>query len=155
MGDLQRLGDAELEATLGNHGLEIAARARGVDRAPVRSQPHPTSVSRERILDGTGEGPESPTEALSALAGALEGALARHDLLARRVALRVRLAEGGEQTRSITLAEGLRSAAEIDTQVQALLERCDLGGRPVRGFRIALAGLAPAGAEDRQLDLFG
>jgi hypothetical protein len=50
---------------------------------------------------------------------------------------------------------GLVSAGAILGEVEALLERCELVGSDARGFRITLAGLAPAGLEERQLDLFG
>jgi DNA polymerase-4 len=155
VGELRRCAADDLERALGNHGLEILEWAQGRDREPVRSQRHPSSLSREQLLDAPGTGPDALGRALGSLAAALETALARHDLRARRVALRVRLAAGGERTRSRTVDTGLVSAGEIVQEAEALLERFDLTGQGIRGLRITLAGLAPSGLEERQLDLFG
>jgi DNA polymerase-4 len=155
VGQLRRCPAGDLERALGNHGLDILEWAQGRDREPVRSQRHPSSLSREQLLEAPGAGPDVHRGALGTLAAALESALARHDLRARRVALRVRLTGGGARTRSRTVAAGLVSAGEIASEAEALLERFDLAGEGVRGVRITLAGLAPSGLEERQLDLFG
>lgn len=155
VGELRRCSAEALERALGNHGLEILAWANGQDREPVRPRRHPSSISREQLLQAPAGDRAAQREVLAGLACALEQVLARHDLHARRVALRVRLVAGGERTRSISVPGGLVSAGEILREAEALLERCELAAANARGFRITLAGLAPAGLEDRQLDLFG
>jgi nucleotidyltransferase/DNA polymerase involved in DNA repair len=156
VGDLRALPVEQVEEALGNHGLEILERAVGKDHeGGVRSSRHPGSLSRETALERpTGPGPELD-RALVELSRALASGLARHDLRAGRIALRLRLGDGRERTRSATPGAGLQAAQEIAAEARMLLERFDLGGAPARGVRITLAGLVPAGGRDRQLDLFG
>lgn len=153
--DLRAVAPDELERALGNHGLEILALALGEDRDRVRPRRHPSSVSREQVLEPPSGAVDVLLGVLQGLAQGLESGLARHDLQARRVALRVRLDGTGERTRSRTVDGALVSAAEIAAEARVLLERCELAGAAARGLRITLAGLAPAGLEERQLDLFG
>jgi len=156
IGALRALPVHEIEEALGNHGLEILERAGGKDPdGAVRSSRHPASVSRETALEAPLAAGEGLDRALLELARALESNLARHDLRAGRIALRLRLADGREQTRSRSVEGGLQAAPEIAAEARMLLERFDLGGSGVRGVRLTLAGLAPAGVRDRQLDLFG
>ncbi len=156
IGALRALPVETVEEALGNHGLEILERASGKDPdGGVRSSRHPGSLSRETALEQPAQvGPELD-RALVELARALASGLARHDLRAGRIALRLRLGDGRERTRSATPAGGLQAAQEIAAEARVLLERFELGGSPARGVRITVAGLVPAGGRDRQLDLFG
>jgi len=155
IGALRRLPVEEVEAALGNHGLEILSRAGGEDRDGVKSSKHPASVSRETALDQPVDSGPELDRAVAELARALETNLARHDLRAGRIALRLRLEDGQEHTRSATVESGLQAASEIGVEARVLLERFQLRGVRMRGLRLTLAGLSPSGARDRQLDLFG
>lgn len=155
IGALRGLPVEAVESALGNHGLEILSRAGGEDRDGVKSSKHPASLSRETALEQpVAPGPELD-RALVELARALEANLARHDLRAGRIALRLRLEDGRDRTRSATVESGLQAAAEIGVEARVLLERFQLGDVRMRGLRLTLAGLSPSGARDRQLDLFG
>lgn len=155
VGALRELPAETIEQALGNHGLEILARARGDEREGVKSSKHPASVSRENAFERPTSDDADLSEAVVKLARVLEGNLGRHDLRAGRIALRLRLGGGREQTRSSTVEGGLQAAVEIAAEARVLLERFELGGDQVRGLRLTLAGLSPSGARDRQLDLFG
>jgi len=81
-------------------------------------------------------------------------ALAREELRARRVTLKLRYGDGERVSRSCTVEAPLAAAADLHERAAALLARTQAGSRPVRGAGIVLGGLAPAAREDRQLDLF-
>lgn len=155
VGELRRLPPETVEEALGNHGLDVLARAAGRDREGVKSSKHPASLSREKAFDPPAAPAPAVEHAVSELAGALESNLGRYDLRADRIALRLRLPDGAERTRSATVAAGLQTASEIAGEARLLLGRFELGSERVRGIRLTVAGLSPAGSRGRQLDLFG
>jgi len=169
VGELATLGRARLEEILGNRGLELLERARGRDPSPVRATPHPKSLSQETTLSAgapsaadAGPGAAGPdgedagvlSERLQDLAEALERRLALEGLAARRVALKVRFADGTTTTRSATLDALVAEAGEIHAVALRLLGRSQAGSRPVRLVGISLSRLRPIPREGRQLDLF-
>jgi len=168
VGELVALGREGLEEVLGNRGLELLERARGRDRTPVRATPHPKSLSQETTLPGargaaaagaadpSGDGQDAGvlSERLQDLAEALERRLALEGLGARRVALKVRFADGITTTRSETLEEPVTEAPGIHAVALVLLRRTQAGARPVRLVGISLSRLRPIRREGRQLELF-
>ena len=154
IGDVAALPRERLEARLGTHGLRIQAFARGLDDRPVRAVAHPRTLSREVTVETEALDLDVLAGHLPALAQELEGELALQGLATSRVALKLRFGDQGSASRSQTLAAPTRSAAELQRVAAALLGRSQAGSRPVRALGIQLSGLAPAGAPDRQLDLF-
>jgi DNA polymerase-4 len=153
IGDVVALGRDRLQAAFGSHGLRIHAYASGRDDEPVRAESHPQSLSRESTIRVENLDVAQLTEQLAGLAQQLEGELARQSLVAGRISLKVRYADGATTTRSQTLAVPGGSATELLHVASRLLERTQAGARPVRGLGIQLAGLSPAGEGDRQLGL--
>ncbi len=154
VGDLLELDPAAIEQALGNHGLRILERARGEDASPIRVARHPRSLSRESTLDADQLDLGILGERLGRLAKALETALRRDGLRARRVALKVRYADQETVTRSLTQSGSISTSAEIFACASQLLDRTHAGSRPIRLVGITLGGLGSAGPGDRQLDLF-
>jgi DNA polymerase-4 len=72
--------------------------------------------------------------------------LARKELLARTVTIKVRYADFSTVTRSHTAAPPTRDAEEIAARALALLERTEAGRRPIRLLGAGVLGLAPADA---------
>ena len=91
---------------------------------------------------------------IEVLARHLEHELTRQGLAAGRVVLKVRYADQGTQTRSQVLGGALRSAPGLHEAGLRLLDRTQVGSRPVRGLGLQLGKLAPAAESERQLDLF-
>jgi DNA polymerase-4 len=155
IGDVLALDRQRLEAKLGNHGLAILEMASGQDRSPIRVARHPASLSREHTLDDPAAATSGALgEPLRQLAMQLESALERQGLRARRVALKLRFDDQSTATRSTTLGERVLSAADIYSAATELLGRLEAAHGGVRAVGLTLAGLAAAGQEEQQLDLF-
>jgi nucleotidyltransferase/DNA polymerase involved in DNA repair len=154
-GDVAKLERAQLEERLGNHGLAILSYALGRDPAPLRAAPHPRSVSQEATFSAPEIDRLALEERLAGLAARVEEALARERLAAKRVAVKVRYADGELVTRSITVVHAVSSARELLARAASLLGRTQAGSRAVRGLGLVASELVRSRGDDRQLDLFG
>jgi DNA polymerase-4 len=138
VGELAALG-SRVEELLGNRGLELLALSQGRDASPVRATRHPKTLSLELTLSSE---------------QALERRLSLEGLMARRVALKLRYADGRTVSRRTTLGSAIAESAEIHAAGLALLRRTQAGARPVRLVGLALTELDVAERDDRQLELF-
>ena len=154
VGDLARVDASRIEQALGNHGLRILDLARGHEDSPVRVARHPQSLSKEQRFSEPQRDLGVLWEHLQRLSQAIEQALRREGLEARRVALKVRYPDGETSTRSETLPEPVSSSGAIYARAQHLLDRTQAPERAVRLLAVTVAGLSDAGVVDRQLDLF-
>lgn len=153
-GDLARVDRRWLEERLGNHGLTILSYAQGRDPAGVRAAPHPRSVSQEATFAEPEIDRLALEERLAGLAMRVEEALARERLAAKRVAVKIRYADDEQTTRSRTVVHAMASARDLLAQAAPLLDRTQIGTRPVRGLGLVASELGRARRDDRQLDLF-
>jgi nucleotidyltransferase/DNA polymerase involved in DNA repair len=154
VGDLAGLGRGPLEEALGNRGLELLALARGHASAAVRSERFPGSHSQEATLDEPSRELPVLLDRIAALARGLEAALRLQGLAARRVAIKVRFADGETVSRSETLSHAVSAAAEIQEAAARLLDRTPAGTKPARLLGIGLSSFHRGRREDRQLELF-
>lgn len=153
--DVAALPRERLEEALGNHGLAVRALARGEGERHVRPAPRPRTLSQESTLPEPELDRALLHERLRELAQGLEAALAQERMGARRVALKLRYADGERVTRSRTLTRALSGAGELLELAEDLLGRTQAGSRAVRGLGLAVAGLVRSRRDERQLDLFG
>jgi DNA polymerase-4 len=154
IGEIAALAPAQLEAVLGNRGLQLATLAAGRDERPVRGSGRAQSVSRETgVRDGTRD-LAVLGEHLQELSQGLASELGRQGLLGLKVALKLDFLDQAAVSRSLTLQEPTASASAIEAAALRLLERSDAGSRAVTRLRLQLSELEILGAEDRQLDLF-
>jgi DNA polymerase-4 len=154
-GELVAAGRDAVERALGNHGLAILAAATGQGDDRVRAAAHPQSLSQETTLAEGAVDRVLLVEPLRVLAERLERGLALEGLAARRLALKVRYADGERITRTVSLDRGLGAAAEILEVALALLDRTQAGTRPVRLLGLGASSLQRPRRDERQLDLFG
>jgi DNA polymerase IV len=155
VGELVAAGRDVVEPALGNHGLAILAAATGQGDDRVRAAAHPQSLSQETTLAEDAVDRALLVEPLRGLAERLERGLALEGLAARRLALKVRYADGERITRSVSLERGVGAAPEILEVALGLLGRTQAGTRPVRLLGLAASSLQRPRREERQLDLFG
>ncbi|MDJ0853293.1 MAG: DNA polymerase IV [Myxococcota bacterium] len=154
IGEVAALGRERLEAGFGAHGLRIHQLACAVDDAPVRATRHAQSLSRELTIRAEPLDRAVLEETLQDLTRQLEAELARQGLATARVTLKIRYADAGTQTRSQALGAPATTAAELRAVAIRLLDRTQVGSRPVRGLAVQLSKLAPAAEAERQLPLF-
>ena len=127
---------------------------RGATASPVRATRHPKTLSLELTLSSEQVDTGVLSERLQELAEALERRLSLEGLMARRVALKLRYADGRTVSRRTTLGSAIAESAEIHAAGLALLRRTQAGARPVRLVGLALTELDVAERDDRQLELF-
>jgi DNA polymerase-4 len=154
-GEAVSLGRDPLERALGNHGIAILRYAQGLDSAPIRATAQRRSLSQE----GSFAEPELDVGEirgrLVGLAQALGAALARENLAARRVVLKMRFEDQQATTRTQSLKRAISDPDELVEVADALLARSQAGRRPLRRVGLALGSLVQARpADDRQLPLF-
>jgi DNA polymerase-4 len=154
VGELAALERARVEAALGGHGHTVWELAHGRDHSRVQPALR-KSLSQESSFTPEERDSTAILDRVRTLAEGLAAALAREELRARRVTLKLRYGDGERVSRSRTVEAPLAAAGEIHERAASLLERTQAGARPVRGVGIVLGGLSPAGRTDRQLDLFG
>jgi nucleotidyltransferase/DNA polymerase involved in DNA repair len=154
VGGLVALGRATLEEEFGNHGLAILEVAHGRGPARVRAASHPRSLSLESTLARPERDLGVLRERVADLATRLAEALRLDSLAAGRVGVKVRFADQETTTRSRTLPQPARTAAQIEEAAQDLLGRTGAGARPVRLVGLSLASLVRSRHDDRQLRLF-
>lgn len=154
VGDLRALGRDPLQEAFGTHGLRIYAYATATDDEPVRAARHPQSMSRESTVRVEALDVGMLVEQLGGLAQALERELTRQGLAAGRVTLKLRFADEGATTRTLTVSDPITAAPRLLGVAQDLLDRTQAGARAVRGVGLQLSALVAAAESDRQLALF-
>jgi len=151
IGGLAALDSAGLAATLpGRVGLELQARARGIDPRPVDATPgEAVSISSEETFDVDVSDSRRLHDRLRAMAGDLADTLGRRGLAARTVTTKLRYPDFTILTRSIT-AIATDDGAVIGDRACRLLDRA-LHERP---GPVRLAGVGVSGlTRDLQLEL--
>ncbi len=155
VGELAAFPRPRLEAALGNHGLTIQGYAEGRDVGTLRAAPHPRSLSQESTLPGPELERDVLEERLAALAADLERSLALERLAARKVALKVRYVDRDITSRSRTLKHPIHRSGDLLRLASELLDRTQVGLRPIDRVGLALSSLVRVRGDDRQLELFG
>ena len=154
VGAFAALARETIETELGNHGLMLHALAVGRDVARLRAAPHPRSMSQESTLAEPELEREILAERLAELTQDLERSLALERLAAKRIVLKVRYGDREATTRSRTVPHPLHRSDDLLRLAEQLLDRTQVGRRPVGRIGLALSGLVRVGGDDRQLDLF-
>jgi len=151
IGQLAALETATLQRRFGRHGIDLAARARGVDPSPVETLHAPKSVGHEHTFSVDTPEVARLEATLLDLAESVASRLRRHDLAAGAVQLKLRY-EGFETlTRQAPLPYQTRETDPLYATAMALLRRTLVEGRGVRLIGLTAISLSDA----QQLTLFG
>jgi DNA polymerase IV len=149
IGDLARLPEDVLVRRFGQHGRDLALRARGIGETVVGNHDAAKSVSHEHTFDVDSSDWEVLEQTLLALSDGVAGRLRATNVLASTVSVKIRNSSFETITRQRTLTQPT-DMAEVIWRVAV-----DLTRREVRGQRIRLLGVAASGlGEERQLGLF-
>lgn len=143
----------EIERRFGRHGARLVAFAHGRDERPVRVERERKSLSSERTYERDLTDLEAVVEQLDRLAEGVGRGLAKRDISARTVVIKVRYEDFTTVTRSQTLAAPTADGDVIARTARRLLARTEAGDRPVRLLGVGGSNLVPGRLE--QLDLFG
>jgi DNA polymerase-4 len=149
IGDLAALSGDVLRRRFGTLGMQLSARARGIDPAAVGSGEPAKSVSHEHTFERDTNDPEVLERALLALAEGVGRRLRRGSVKTTTITVKVRDATFTTHTHQRTLDEPTDSTDEIWRTALEL-------ARPaLRGIRVRLLGIAASHLTEReQLTLF-
>ena len=141
-----------LLARFHSHGRTLWEFAHGIDERPVEPVHERKSLSTENTYPEDLSDLASMDEELERMAEEVADGLARHELAACTVTVKVRYADFTTVTRSRTLAIPTNEPTRIAGLARALLRRTEAGRQRVRLLGVGSATLVPA--TYRQLELF-
>jgi DNA polymerase-4 len=150
IGQLAATSESTLRRRFGQHGADLAARARGIDPSAVQPTQAPKSIGHEHTFEHDTVDRTRLDATLLDLAESVASRLRRHDLAAGAVQLKLRY-EGFETlTRQAPLPRQARESELLYAGARTLLDRALVAGRGVR-----LIGLTAIHLTDvQQLTLF-
>ena len=139
--DLRRWRETALVERFGKYGRSLFRFARGLDERPVRTGRQRKSLSAERTYAQDLETEEEIREEIGRLASRVAKGLAKKDLRARTVSVKVRYSDFTTVTRAATLPMPTRDAEALRRSALELMARTDAGRRPVRLLGVGTSNL--------------
>lgn len=152
IGEVAALDDAMLKQLFGSWGPQVRALASGIDDRPVEPERETKSISTEETFEYDVVEERELVALLRAQAIELSEKLARENLAAQTVGVKVRRADFTTIGRQTHLEEPTRSARRIFRAAAWCLRRAELGGAPVRLLGTRVASLSDG--EPLQIGLF-
>ncbi len=139
IGELAQLDESRLREFFGSWALQLLELARGIDRRPVESERETKSISTEETFEFDVSDESRLVEILRDHARELAESLAREDLSARTVGVKIKRSDRTIVGRQTHLEEPTREARRIFRAAVLCLRRAELRGTPVRllGTRVA------------------
>lgn len=144
-----------LEALLArfrSHGRTLHGYARGIDERPVQTHHERKSLGTESTYREDLAHLEAMDEQLEAMAEEVGDGLARRELAACTITVKVRYPDFTTVTRSRTFAIPTADAKRIGAAAKAMLRRTEASHRKVRLLGVSASTLVPGTM--RQLELF-
>ncbi len=151
VGELAQHSAEELRKRFGQHGAEMAQRARGIDERPLVTEHEPKSVSQERTFTRDLRDEESLKRHLWRLSQDVARHLQKMELAAGTVAIKLRYANFETLTRQMSRAVPSDDEQMIYRAALVLLRRAWQRDRPIRLLGVGGQNLSPPA---RQLPLF-
>lgn len=151
IGDLAELSEARLQELLGDHGLYLASRAKGLDNRAVIEVWEPKSMSSERTFAQDVADRDVLLSMLLRLSEEVGRRLRKSNLVGKTVRIKLRWPDFSTLTRQTRISQGTDRDKEIYRSALQLFENVWKEGRPVRLLGVGLADLGPP---VRQLSLF-
>ncbi len=151
IGQLARVSEGRLAETFGDWGIELAARARGLDDRPVEDSYEPRSLSAEQTFAKDVSSESKLRLCLLEMSERVGRRLRRAELAGSIVRVKLRWPDFATITRQARLAQPTDQDQEIFRAAWSLFQRNWRTGRPVRLLGVGVSDLGPP---LRQLELF-
>ncbi len=152
IGDLANRSEAELACIFGEHGREMARRARGLDERPVVTEHAVKSISQEVTFARDVRDDKTLENTLRKLSAQVGRRLRRANLAGTTVKIKIRWPDFTTITRQATLPQSTDQDEEIAVTALSLLAKVRPKGKAVRLIGVGISGL---GAPLRQMELWG
>jgi DNA polymerase-4 len=140
--DVRSASEDILRGAVGSYAEALRRMSFGEDNRPVEPNRERKSVGSENTFAEDLKDLEKMRDEVRSLATSAAGYLARKQLLARTVVLKLRYSNFETITRSHTEDPPTSSSEEIARRATALLEKTDAPRRPVRLLGVSLHGLS-------------
>jgi DNA polymerase-4 len=151
IGDIAAWPAADLARRFGQHGDDLARRARGVDDRPIMTERAAKSISQETTFARDVTDRELLERTLRKQADEIAQKLRRADLLGTTVKLKLRWPDFTTPTRQFTLRQPTDEPEEIAEAALRLFQQLWTGEQAVRLIGVGVSGL---GSPPRQLGLW-
>jgi DNA polymerase-4 len=153
IGDLRRFPVKVLEKRLGKWGLRMHQLASGIDERDVVAPGDSKSVGHERTFAHDLLDVASARKEILFLADKVARRLRRNGLVGKTITLKVKYSDFRQITRSQTLTESSNEGSAIYLTVCRMLDKTDVGDRPVRLLGVSVSQLSDSRSGE-QLSLF-
>jgi len=150
IGDLARLSPALLTAKFGKQGETMHRLARGIDKRAVENAQGLKSVGNEETFDRDVLDIDVAKQELLALTTKVGGRLRHAGIVGRTISLKVKYNDFKQITRSTTLTNPVDDGGIIYRTCCSLLEKTEVGSRPVRLLGITVSNLCDPGSPQQQ-----
>ncbi len=151
IGDLAALSPDLLRQRFGDHGLELASRARGEDDRPVIEERDPRSISAERTFPTDITEPVEVHQKILRLSEQVSRRLRNKARMGWTVKIKLRWSDFTTITRQTRLGQPSDRVDEIFSAALLLLDQAWKRGRPIRLLGVGVSDLVEP---IRQLELF-
>ncbi len=141
----------DLARRFGQHGEDLARRARGIDDRPIVTERAAKSISQETTFAHDVTDHATLEHTLREQAAEIAQKLRRDDLVGTTVKLKIRWPDFTTPTRQLTLAQPTDDADQIAESALRLFQQIWSGEQAVRLIGVGVSGL---GAPPRQLSLW-
>jgi DNA polymerase-4 len=139
--DLRRMGEEQLRALLGSRGSLLYQHVRAQDERPVEPVREQKSIGKEITLERDLADRGQMEVILANLSEQVERRLTDLELIARTLSLKVRWSDFQLITRSVSRAQGFRSAREMLPVLRTLLSQLGSEQRAVRLLGVSVSNL--------------
>lgn len=151
IGGLAKLSESRLKTLFGDHGPDLAARARGIDDRPLVTEHDPRSLSAERTFANDLTDEKDLARQMLSMSETVGRRLRKAGMAGKTIKIKLRWSDFTTITRQTRLAQPTDQDGEIFSAAQALFKAAWKPGRPVRLLGVGVADLGPP---SRQLSLF-
>lgn len=151
IGDIAAWPAADLARRFGQHGEDLARRARGLDNRPIVTERAAKSISQETTFARDVTDRAALERTLREQASEIAHKLRREDLVGTTVKLKIRWPDFTTPTRQLTLPQPTDEAETIAEAALRLFGQIWPSGQPVRLIGVGVSGL---GSPPRQLSLW-
>jgi DNA polymerase-4 len=155
IGDLSHFPPEVLEDHFGKHGTKMHQLAMGIDERAVIPWSEAKSVGHEETFSQDILEPEAARKEILSLAEKVARRMRREGVSGRTITLKVKHADFVQVTRSTTLAALTSDGHTIFSTACELMEKTDVGRRPVRLLGVSVSQLSHSSISTEQLSLFG